>query len=81
MQISEIDVTLKLFLNISIELKPILVCVLVAQSCPTLEIPWTVAHQPPLSMGFPKQEYWSEFPFLFPGDLPDPGIKPGSPAL
>ena len=40
--------------------------------------PWTVAHQAPLSMVFPRQEYWSGFPFLSPGDLPDPGIKPAS---
>ena len=32
-------------------------------------------------MGFPRQEYWSEWPFLSPEDLPDPGIEPGSPAL
>ena len=38
-------------------------------------IPWTVAHQAPLSMEFPRQEYWSGLPFLPPGDLPDPGIK------
>ena len=37
--------------------------------------PWTVAHQAPLSMGFPRQEYWSGFPFLPPGDLPDPGME------
>ena len=43
--------------------------------------PWTVAHQAPPSMGFPRQEYWSGLPFPFPGDLPDPGMKPGSPAL
>ena len=43
--------------------------------------PWTVAHQAPLSMGFPRQEYWSGLPFPSPGDLPDPGIEPGSPAL
>ena len=43
--------------------------------------PWTVAHQAPLSMGFPRQEYWSELPFPSPGDLPDPGIEPASPAL
>ena len=41
--------------------------------------PWTVAWQVPLSMGFSKQEYWSEFPFPFPGNLPDPRIKPRSP--
>ena len=38
--------------------------------------PWTVAHQAPLSMGFPRQEYWSGLPCLPPGDLPDPGLKP-----
>ena len=43
--------------------------------------PWTVAHQVPLSMGFSRQEYWSGVPFPFPGDLPDPGIEPGSPPL
>ena len=43
--------------------------------------PWTVAHQVPLSMGFPRQEYWSGLPFPSPGDLPDPGIEPGSSAL
>ena len=36
---------------------------------------WTVACQTPLSMGFSKQEYWSELPFPSPGDLPDPGIE------
>ena len=43
--------------------------------------PWTVAHQAPLSMGFPRQEYWSGLPFILQGDIPDPGIKSGSPAL
>ena len=42
---------------------------------------WTVDCQAPLSMGFPRQEYWSGLPFVPPGDLPDPGIEPGSPAL
>ena len=37
--------------------------------------PWTVAHQAPLSMGFPKQEYWSGLPFPSPGDLPNLGIR------
>ena len=54
---------------------------LVAQSCPTLATPWIVAYQAPLSMGFPRQGYWSGLPFPCPGDLPNPGIKPGSPAL
>ena len=42
---------------------------------------WTVAHQASPSMGLSRQEYWSGLPFPSPGDLPDPGIKPGSPAL
>ena len=54
---------------------------LVAKSRPTLATPWTVAHQAPLSMGFSRQEYWSGLPFPSPGDLPDPGIEPGSPEL
>ena len=52
-----------------------------AQSCPTLCDLWTVAHQAPLSMRFSRQEYWSGLPFPPPGDLPDPGIEPRSPAL
>ena len=43
--------------------------------------PWTVAYHAPPSMGFSRQEYWSGLPFPSPGDLPDPGIEPGSPAL
>ena len=43
--------------------------------------PWTVAYQAPLSMGLSRQEYWSGLPFPSPGDLPDPGIEPGFPAL
>ena len=39
-------------------------------------IPWTVAHQAPLSMEFSRQEYWSGLPFPPPGDLLDPGIEP-----
>ena len=41
---------------------------------------WTIAHQAPLSMGFSRQEYWSGLPFSSPGNLPNPGIKPASPA-
>ena len=44
-------------------------------------IPWTVTYQAPPSMGFSRQEYWSGLPFPSPGDLPDPRIKPRSPAL
>ena len=54
---------------------------LAAKVCPTLATPWTVACQTPLSMGFPRQAYWSGLPFPSSGDLPDPGIKPVSPAL
>ena len=43
--------------------------------------PWTVACQAPLSMGFDQREYWSGLPFPSPGDLPNPGIEPASPAL
>ena len=43
--------------------------------------PWTVTYQASLSMGFYKQEYWSGLPFPSPGDLPNPGIEPWSPAL
>ena len=51
-----------------------------AQLCLTLfEIPWTIACQAPLSMEFPRQEYWSGSPFPSPGYLPDAGIEPGSP--
>ena len=50
------------------------VCML---SCVQLFVtPWTVAHQIPLSVGFPRQKYWSGLPFPSPGDLSDPGIKP-----
>ena len=43
--------------------------------------PWTVAYQSPQSMGFSRQEYWIELLFPSPGDLPDPGMEPGSPTL
>ena len=43
--------------------------------------PWTVDYEDPQSMGFSRQEYWSGLPFPSPGDLPDPGIEPGSPTL
>ena len=43
--------------------------------------PWTVAHQAPLSMVFPQQEYWTGLPFSSPKDLPGLGIEPASPAL
>ena len=51
-----------------------------AQSCPSLCNPMDCSPQAPLSMGFCRQEYWSGEPFPLPGDLPDPGIDPASPA-
>ena len=48
---------------------------------PLFATPWTVAHQAPLSMEFSRQVYWSGLPYPSPGDLPDPGIEPRSPAL
>ena len=53
-------------------------CVLVAQSCDPMDC---IAHQAPLSTGISRQEYWSGLPFSSPGDLPNPGIEPRSPAL
>ena len=53
----------------------------VAQSCLTLQLHGQVARQAPLSIGFSRQEHWSELPFPSAGDLPDPGIEPRSPTL
>ena len=52
-----------------------------AQLCLTLCDPVDCSPPAPLSMGFPRQEYWSGLPFPTPGDLPDQGIELGSPAL
>ena len=60
-----------------------LVCVCmcsVDKSCLTLVTPWNVVRQVPLSVGFPRQEYWSGSPLPSPWDPPDPGIEPTSPA-
>ena len=54
---------------------------LVTQSCPTLCDPWTAAYQAPPSMRFSRKGYWSALPLPSPGDLPNPGIEPGAPAL
>ena len=56
-------------------------CCSVAKSGPTLATPWAVDCQAPPFRGFPRQEYWSRLPFPSPGDLPDPGTEPKSPAL
>ena len=54
----------------------IYVCALRHFSCAWLfVIPWTVAHQAPLSIGFSRQDYWSRLPCPAPGDLPNPGIE------
>ena len=52
-----------------------------AKSLQLCVTPWTVTHQALLSMGFSRQDYWSELTFPSPGDHPDPGIEPGSLAL
>ena len=54
---------------------------LVAKLCLTLATPWTATCQVPLSMGCSRQEYWSELPFPSPGDPPNSGTEPKSPAL
>ena len=54
---------------------------LVTKSCPALVTLWTIACQAPLPMAFSRQEYWSGLPFPSPGDLPNAGIEPRSPAL
>ena len=54
---------------------------LVAKSRLILATPWSVVLHAPLSVGFSRQEYWRRLPFPSPGDLPDPGIEPRSPAL
>ena len=55
------------------------VCAMLIQLCPTLWDPTDCSHQAPLSIGFPRQEYWSGLPFPSPGYLPDSGIEPTSP--
>ena len=52
-----------------------------AKSCLTLATAWTADCQAPLSVGFSRQKYWNGLPFPSPEDLPNPGIKPRSPAL
>ena len=56
-------------------------CCLVTVVSNSFLIPWTIAQQTSLSMGFHRQEYWSGLPFPSPGDLPDPGTEPISPVL
>ena len=67
------------------ELSLLLTCIVIIlgslSHVPLSATPWTVARQPPLSMGCSRQEYWSGLPFPSPGYLSNPGIKPVSPAL
>ena len=70
---------MKLFLGMSGESEKVKVTSL--SPVQLFATPWTVAHQAPPSVGFSRQEYRSGLPFPSPGDLPDPGIEPGSPAL
>ena len=57
------------------------VCVCLVSCVQLFATLWAVAHQTPLSVGFSRQEYWSELPFPPPGDLSDPGVVPASPML
>ena len=79
--ILEMHVKSSFFINMIIWAYKVKVKVSVAQLCPTLCDPWTVALQAPLSMGFSRQECWSGLPLSSPGDIPDPGVEPGSPEL
>ena len=54
-------------------------CASVLSPIGLLLTPWAVTHQAPLSVGFPRQEYWSGVQISSPGDLPNPGIEPASP--
>ena len=62
-------------------LQPVLLLLRRRVMCNSFATTWTVAHQAPVFIGFPRQEYWGGLPFPSPGDLPDPGIEPESPAL
>ena len=67
--------------SVFVELIFLLSCVSCSVMSNSFESSRTVANQAPLSMGFSGQEYWSGLPFPTPGDLPNPGIEAGSPAL
>ena len=56
------------------------VCQVASAVSSSFETSWTVARHDPLFMGFSRQDYWSGLSFLSPGDLPDTGMQPGSPA-
>ena len=67
--------------SVFVELIFLLSCVSRSVMSNSFASSWTIANQAPLSMGFSRQEYWSGLPFPTPGDLPNPGIEPRSPAL
>ena len=67
--------------SVFVELIFLLSCVSRSVMSDSFVSSWTIANQAPLSMGFSRQEYWSGLPFPTPGDLPNPGIEPRSPAL
>ena len=67
--------------NIDFLLQTNICCCLVSKSYPTFGTLWIIAHQALLSMGFPRQGYWSGLLFPSPGDIPNPGIKPVAHAL
>ena len=68
----------KVFSNPLLSLRLLFSCSVMSDSYAT---PWTIVCQAPIFMGFPRQVYWSGRPFPSPGDLPDPGMEPMSPAL
>ena len=59
---------------------PLLYVMLMLSHVSLCATPWTITHQAPLSMGFSRQEYWSQVPFPSLGDLPNLGMEPESPA-
>ena len=65
---------------LSLEFGILCVCIQSLSRALLFATPWTVAYQAPLPMGFSRQEYWSELSFPIPGDIPNPGIEPTSPA-
>ena len=73
-----LETELTIVLLIGMKINPLK---LVSQSCPALCDPTDHTSQAPLPMEFSRHEYWSALPFPSPGDLPDPGIEPRSPAL
>ena len=66
-------------LHLSVSVNQVLCVCVQSLSCVLVFVTsWMVTHQAPVSVGFPRQEYWSELPFPSPGDLPNPGIDPTS---